>query len=236
MRAGTGDCTIYIISSREALSLEPLDTVGWLAGESDEFKDWAARVARWQSYQPGQFVYLAGDKSDGIYGLAAGGLEVTFPLLAEEPVVLYQAQVGFWIGDNAELSETPRTISLMASTKCRMLHLPHAAIRTFLAEQPHHWRSFYRLSTINVNLAVGLLAEALSLSVRARLCRRLLQLTESSTETEVTQDDLAKMLGVARSTLRPWFNELAALGAIKLGYRKLGILDRAVLSKYKDEQ
>ncbi len=201
-----------------------------------DFQRWAARSGRWRTYQPGQFVYFSGDAADGIYGLASGGLEVTFPLIAEEPVVLHRAQVGFWIGDNAELSDTPRTISLMAATECRMLHLPHDAIRSLLTDQPKYWQSFYRLATINTSTAVGLLAEALSLTIRARMCRRLLQLTESSLDITVTQEDLSKMLGVYRSTLRPVLNKLARSGAIKLGYRRISVVDRDVLASFKDEQ
>lgn len=181
-------------------------------------------------------MYFSGDAADGIYGLASGGLEVTFPLIAEEPVVLHRAQVGFWIGDNAELSDTPRTISLMAATECRMLHLPHQAIRSLLAEHPKYWQSFYRLATINTGIAVGLLAEVLSLTLRARMCRRLLQLTEPSMDVTVTQEDLSKMLGVYRSTVRPILNKLAKSGAIELGYRRIRVISRDILASFVDEQ
>jgi CRP-like cAMP-binding protein len=53
--------------------------------------------------------------------------------------------LGFWIGDNGELSDTPRTISLMAATECRMLHLPRDSIRKLLTNEPKYWQSFYRL-------------------------------------------------------------------------------------------
>jgi CRP-like cAMP-binding protein len=216
--------------------LGPLGSFGWLASESADFQRWAARAGKWRVYQPGQFVYFSGDAADGIYGLASGGLEVTFPLIAEEPVVLHRAQVGFWIGDNAELSDTPRTISLMAATESRMLHLPHKDIRSLLDNQPKYWQSFYRLATINTNIAVGLLAEALSLTLRARVCRRLLQLTDPSKDITVTQENLSKMLGVYRSTLRPILNHLADVEAIRLGYRKISVMDREALLKFKDEQ
>jgi CRP/FNR family cyclic AMP-dependent transcriptional regulator len=201
-----------------------------------DFREWVARVARWQSYRAGQFIYMAGDHADGLYGLASGGLEITFPLIADEPVVVYRAEPGFWIGDNAELADTPRLVSLKAATASKILHIPHGAIHSMLKEKPEHWRAFYRLSSINVNRAIGLLAEALSLSVRARVCRRLLQLTENSEETDLTQDDLAKMVGVARSTLRPCLNDLAQQGAIEIGYRRLRVVNRGVLQTYKDEQ
>jgi CRP-like cAMP-binding protein len=83
---------------------------------------------------------------------------------------------------------------------------------------------------------VGLLAEALSLTLRARMCRRLLQLTDTSMDVTVTQEDLSKMLGVYRSTLRPILNKLAKSGAIELGYRRIRVIDRNILTSFKDEQ
>lgn len=195
-----------------------------------------AQAGRWKSYDAGQFVYMAGDAADGLYGLAAGTLEVTFPLIASEPVSLYRAAAGFWIGDSAEFADIPRLVSLMAATECRLLHLPSGAVHALLARQPEHWRSFYRLSHVNVALAINLLAESLSLSVRARVCRRLLSLTAASEETAITQEQLAKTLGLARSTVRNQIADLEARGALETGYGKTKVLNRPLLESYRDEQ
>jgi len=216
--------------------IAPLDRTGWLASQTDDFRRWVASAAVWRTYAPGQFIYQAGDLSNGLYGLAEGGLEITFPLIAQEPVVVYRAEVGVWIGDNAELAELPRMVSLMAATECRILQLPSRAIRALLAEQPEHWRAFYRLSATNVNLLAVLLAEALALTVRARVCRRLLQLSKESSDVEITQDDLARMLGVARATMRRTLADLADVGGIELRYRKVRVRNPAVLIEHQDEQ
>lgn len=228
--------TIRANRTNQRLDLAPLDRVGWLAGQPEEFRDWVARCGRWREYAAGQFVYHAGDPADGLYGLAAGGIEVSFPLLAEEPVTLYRAEVGFWIGDNAELSETPRVVSLRAVSRSRLLHLSTAAIRALLTERPQHWREFYRLSARNVSLAVTLLGEALALTPRARICRRLLELAEHTLEANITQEDLGRVVGAPRTSLRRCLADLAERGAIELRYRRVRILDAAVLASFKDEQ
>jgi CRP-like cAMP-binding protein len=220
----------------QALNLAPLDEIGWLAEQPDDFKSWAASVAQWRDFRAGQLIYLAGDPSDGLYGLASGAVELTFPLVAEEPTSIYRGEIGFWAGDSAELSEEPRLVTLSASTDCRMLHIPHVVIRHHLEEHPHHWTCFYRLSHTNVATAVTLLAECLALSVRARVCRRLLKLTEASAETKLTHDQLAKFLGLARTTVSEELAKLSASGAVDTGYGKLRVLDRSILLKYKDEQ
>jgi CRP-like cAMP-binding protein len=221
---------------RKNQGLEPLHHVGWLSTQPADFQQWAEQVGRWKTFEKGQFVYHCGDPPDGIYGLASGGLQITFPLVAEEPVVLYRAEPGFWIGDAAELSDEPRFVTLMAASPSRLFHISSTAIKILLANSPEHWRSFYRLSRMNVQLAVTLLAEVLSLTVRARACRRLLALSEGDRDASVTQEELAKLLGVTRPTLRRCLTELEALKAIQTQYRKIHIIDRDVLAKFKDEQ
>jgi CRP-like cAMP-binding protein len=217
-------------------NIAPLDQVGWLAGQSKDFRDWAAEVGRWRRYGAGQFVYQAGDVADGLYGLAAGSLEITFPLVAEEPVSIYRAEIGFWIGDAAELAAIARMVSLMAASESKLLHLPSHAIQQLLSGQPEHWRAFYRLGALNSRTAIMLLSEALSLTVRARVSRRLLQLAERSHEASITQDDLAKLVGVTRGTLRRCLDDLAARGAIEMRYRRLRVLDSNILAAFQDEQ
>lgn len=217
-------------------NIAPLDQVGWLASQSKDFQDWAAEVGRWRRFGAGQFVYQAGDTADGLYGLAAGSIAITFPLVAEEPVSIYRAEVGFWVGDAAELAEIPRMVSLMAATESKLLHLPSHAIQQLLSDHPAHWRAFYRLAALNSLTAIELLSEALSLTVRARVSRRLLQLAERSQEAPITQDDLAKLVGVTRGTLRRCLDDLAARGAIEMRYRRLRVLDSNILAAFRDEQ
>lgn len=230
----TGDCVISDISAKN--SLGRLSQAGWLSEQPDEFREWAARVARSRSFKSGQYLYMAGDAPDGLYGLKSGSVEIEFPLIADAPVSLLRKNEGFWIGDSALLSKTERIISIVAVQDCDFAYLPGAAIKHLLTEDPKHWHSFYDLSARNTLLAVKLLAESLSLTVRARVCRTLLSLSENRVEAQITQEALAKTLGIARPTLRRCLVDLTALGAIKAGYRKIRLLDKDLLKGFEDEQ
>jgi CRP-like cAMP-binding protein len=219
-----------------SVRLAPLDAVGWLSTEPESFRRWVAESGVWRIFKPGQFIYLAGEESDGLYGLAEGTIELTFPLVAGEPVGLHLAQKGFWIGDNASLAGCPRLVSMAALSECRMLHLPHRAIMALLREKPHFWQSFYHLASINMTTALNLLGEALSLSVRARVCRRLLDLSSAEPDIHASQEQLSKSLGIARSAISVVLRGLVEENAIKSGYREIRILDRALLEQYRDEQ
>lgn len=232
----TGDCLIRLTWTQRALDISPLDGIGWLADQSEELSNWASSVGRWRRADAGQFLYQAGDVPDGLYGLAEGALELSFPLVAEEPVVLHRADVGFWIGDAAVLSRRPRLISIVTATPARVLHISATEVDRLLASHPQFWPAFYDLNTRNVETALTLLSESLALTVKARVCRRLLALAERDRDVQITQDALAKLLGVTRSTVRRSIAELAVEGGVETGYGTLRVTDLAVLRRHKDEQ
>jgi CRP-like cAMP-binding protein len=217
-----------------ASKIAPLDRVGWLAKEAEELRGWVAEAGHWRVFETGQLIYSSGEPSDGVYGLGSGSLELTFPLVPDEPVSLHLAEVGFWIGDAAELAGNPRMVGASAASRCRLLHLSSRSIQKLLTAKPEYWPAFYRLSGINFHTLVRQYAEVLSLTLRARVCRHLLRLAPPVVE--VTQDELARLVGVARGTLRRCLAELASLGAIEIQYRKLRVLDPAILARFRNEQ
>jgi CRP-like cAMP-binding protein len=216
--------------------LAPLDREGWLADQPADLKAAMAAAGRWRRFETGQFLYHAGDPACGLYGLGEGALELTFPLVAEEPVTVYRAEIGFWIGDSAELSETPRLVSVAAAAESRVFHVPGAAMRRILADRPEHWRALYRLSARNVETAVRLLSEALALTVRARVARRLLALAGRDGDVSITQAELAKLVGVTRATLQRCLSSLEAEGALERGYGAVRVRDASRLAQFSNEQ
>lgn len=211
--------------------LAPLDERGWLAAQPPDFRDWAARAGRWRRYRARQVLYDAGEPADGVYGLAEGALEITLPLVADEPVTIHRAEPGFWIGEAALLAEEERLVSLSAAVASRVFHLPGAAVREAVARQPRYWQAFYHLSYLNSSLAITLLAEALALSPRARLARIILRQAAGDGRVEASQQELARLIGMTRSTLQRSVTELAEAGAIATGYRGLTVIDHAVLDR-----
>lgn len=219
-----------------ATKIAPLDKLGWLSEQPQDFVDWVARSGSWRTFSAGQFLYHAGEPSDGLYGLGSGALEITFPLIADEPIAVYRAEIGFWVGDTAELAEKPRIVSMAAATNSSVFHLPSRAINSLLRANPEHWRSFYALTSRNFVLAMTILSETLALTVRARVCRRLLEWGIQSADIEITQNEFAKALGVARGTLSRCLTDLEAQGAIELHYRGVRLLDPDLLATYVNEQ
>lgn len=216
-------------------TIYPLNRRGWLAIQPAEFRAWMADNGRWHQYAAGQVLYDADDEPDAVYGLGEGALEITLPLVGDEPVVVHRAEPGFWIGESALLARTRRGISVAAATEARVFRVPSGAVRRLVAAQPDAWAAFYQLSHINSMRAVTLLAEVLALTPRARLAGMVLRLADEDARVEVRQDDLARLLGMTRSSLQRALASLVEAGAVAPGYGHLDIFDRDRLAEITHE-
>jgi CRP-like cAMP-binding protein len=212
-----------------------LAKTGWLARQNADFQTLIARLGRWREYRAGEILYLAGDEAESMVGIGHGIIEVTFPLVSDEPVVIHRAEPGFWTGEMCVIPGQTRMISLAAATDVRVFSVPAASIQRMLSEEPRHWGPFYDLSLSSSRIAVTLLAEALSLSPRARVARILLRLASPDGAVPGSQEDLGRLLGMTRSSVRRALASLIEIGAVESGYGRLSVRDRAGLERLTHE-
>jgi CRP-like cAMP-binding protein len=217
------------LSGSAATRLGVLAEIGWLSRQPKDFQSLIARLGRWRKLEARETVYLAGEEPEGLFGLAEGILEMTFPLISEEPVVVHRAEPGFWIGDTAILTDQKRLVTVSAATCARVFVIPASSIRRIVKEEPRHWRSFYDLCVTNQVTTLVLLAEAVSLSPRARIARILLRLARPDGSVPGSQEELGRLLGMTRSSVRRALSSLIEMGAVASGYGVLSIRDRTIL-------
>jgi CRP-like cAMP-binding protein len=217
------------LSGSAATRLGVLAEIGWLSRQPKDFQSLIARLGRWRKLEARETVYLAGEEPEGLFGLAEGILEMTFPLISEEPVVVHRAEPGFWIGDTAILTDQKRLVTVSAATCARVFVIPASSIRRIVKEEPRHWRSFYDLCVTNQVTTLVLLAEAVSLSPRARIARILLRLALPDGSVPGSQEDLGRLLGMTRSSVRRALSSLIEIGAVASGYGAISIRDRTLL-------
>ncbi len=214
-----------------AIDLAPLDRIGWLAEQPEDFRAWVASAGSWRTLESGRLLYDAGDDPEGLHGLAEGSLDITFPLVIDEPVSLHRAESGFWLGDLALLAGAPRLVSVRVRRRARILSVPASRMIAHLQAHPEHWRCFYALTYRNMAMALSLLSEALVLTPTARVARRLLLLADADGTVTLTQEELAGLVGVTRATVRRALQLMIEEGAVTTGYGALRIADRAAVQR-----
>lgn len=208
---------------------------GWLSDQQGEFQEWIMASAIWKQVTPDGVVYLAGDEPDGLYGLAAGAVDISVPIMGSEPVSVSRGEPGFWIGEAAILAGTRRAVSVSAIRPSTLVFVPRNKLVARLRQRPEWWEPFYELSQTNTTLAINLLAEVLALSPRARIARLLLRVADDSGVINGRKEDLGRLIGLPRSSFNRELKHFFAEGIIESGYTSIKILRRDALEALKDD-
>lgn len=194
---------------------------------------------REQRYRVGQTLLREGEAPsfvavilDGTVKIAAIGADGADSLLA-------MRGPGSIIGEFAAIDRTVRSATVTAIRPVRALLVPCAAFESFLSEQPAAALALLRLVVARLRDSDRLRVEFGTLEVQARLARRLLELASDHGEldgggaamvVDVTQDDLAGIVGASRQSIARALRELREAGIIATGRRNITIVDLDALT------
>lgn len=221
----------FTINGLTPARLEPFGNSGWIAAVDPEFRDWLACNGRWRRYGEGEVIHAAGDAPEGLFGLGRGAFETALPVGGDEPVTVFRSGPGVWIGEACVLGEDTWQATICAALDSAVFHVPVAALRRHLSDVPAHWAALLRLSQINAAFAVALLGETLGLRPRARVARTLLRLADDAGRVKARQEELARLIGMTRSSLQRALRGMTETGVLSRGYGTIAIADRAGLAR-----
>ena len=145
-----------------------------------------------------------------------------------------------WLGEIALFDGAERTHDAQAATACTVLHVPQAPLQAWLAAHPEHWQVLALLLTDKLRVCLMALEEHTLLPAPQRLARRLVRMAEGfdqwqpdgqgrqrwRRELDVSQEQLARMLGLSRQTTNQILQELQQAGCLQLRRGKMEVLDR----------
>lgn len=205
---------------------------GWLSRMPESFQRDVLDRCRLQRFKAGEFVYVIGDPPGGMFGLVAGGLSISVAPRQRGPYFAHSARPGSWFGEAAALTGQPRRVGLMATRATRLLHLPLHAIHEIVGKDPAAWRLFALVTIEHLDAAIGAYDDLMirdhakrCIAVLLRLGGRRAPSPESSpVEIDFTQEDIATIANVARTTVVAVLRDLEALGYVTKSYRRIRIV------------
>lgn len=213
---------------------EVLAASGWLAETPAQFRDALLERCVLRRYARGEVVYRAGDAAGGLYGLVAGGVGVVLAPEHSAPYIGTFARPGFWIGEASVLTRAPRLIGIEALRESRLAHLPLAQWDALVTADPEAWRWFAHLVARNERLALAVADALMTRDSGQRLAAILMILSthgalaspDGAVEIEASQDELARMANLSRSSTGRLLQALEAAGVIGIAYRQIRVIDR----------
>jgi CRP-like cAMP-binding protein len=188
----------------------------------------------------GEILYLQGEPTtrvrDGMWGVASGAIRLSVMHENGNEAILTIVEPGNWFGETALLEDLPRAATATAQEDTELLAVSAERFETLMRDAGFAY-AIARLEAQRLRAALGLVADMALHGTRARVARRLLMLargdltnaSNARSTIVASQDHIAMMLGVGRTTLNTELRALARAGAIALRYGQIEVLDFELL-------
>lgn len=207
----------------------------WFASCSHELQQALLQHASVVSLQPGDRLFGRADLDEGLCCVLSGALRLgSFNPQDESHVLTVYVEPYQWVGEISMIDGLARSQEAVADVESQVLVVSRAGMERWLEQHPAHWRELARLACLKVRLMVLMLEDNATLPLEQRVARRLVMTSTNFGMTHplafrrhvrLSQEYLARMLGVSRQTVNRALKGLSERGIIQVHYADIELLD-----------
>jgi CRP-like cAMP-binding protein len=211
---------------------------GWFSRAPKPFRDAVLDRCLWCPVQANETLYWAADKSDDLFCCAMGTVALYSRFGTGENPLIHLARPGYWFGAASFISGESRRVSAVARGDAVIARVPARAMTQLLDARPEWWSQLAACALEYADLSVIATIDALIPDHDMRCAATLLRLAglrparvalDGQADVPVTQDELALLLRVSRSTLVQVLRRLNDRGLVEMRYGSLRLLDLQAL-------
>ncbi|MHB8189587.1 MAG: Crp/Fnr family transcriptional regulator [Ferrimicrobium sp.] len=191
----------------------------------------ALRSAKCTGRRPGEYIFREGEAADACFFIINGKVGITSHDPFGKPCMVTIKYPLELFGDLSYFDTAPRTFSAKTITPAKLLEIPYQALRSLLVAHPALLWSFLEDFARRVRSHDVMLVDALTLDLLPRLARRLLDLSEGASvfTVDLTQEELASLVGASRERTNKSLAKLVQLGALSIARRHYEICNQDIL-------
>lgn len=232
-----------MLKTEIAACTEVLAQHGWLSTTPAAFTDAILAHCRWRQVEAGAAIQHAGEIGGAIIGLARGTISITTSLGAPDSPVLHIGHPGQWFGFVPLFSAIARPNSIVARSDAVLASLSQSELERLLSNHPDWWRHVGALGIHYGNIAINTAADLMIRDSKRRCAASLLRMADcrfvdrggqSTIEAPLSQDELAALSNLSRTSISTILHGLVTDGLITLGYRSVTLHDTARLRTLVD--
>ena len=220
-----------------------LQTNRWFSQLPAALSQTLLSLATVRSLHHGEALFLRDGPACGLYALVAGAIQISGqrgPRNEAREALLVVLRPTQWFGEISLFDNATRTHHAHATEASTVLHIPHDTLLHWLDKHPEHWRSLAMLMAEKLRMAFISMEEQVLLPAPLRLIHRLLDMAEGYSQPTpahggtrrvltITQDELARMVGVSRQTANQILNQLQTQRMVRIQRGGLEIVDLPAL-------
>lgn len=183
-----------------------------------------ARLCQTRRVPAGQTLFVKGDPGDALYGVRRGQIRIETGTATGERLTIDVFGPGDLFGEIAVLDGRPRTADAVAAEDAELFVLPRAEFLSHLEHEPHLAIRLIELLCGRLRATNERTEEMMFLPLQTRLARRLSTLAEDfGSELQITQDELAGLVGVTRESVNRQLRAWRETGIVKLGRGRIWV-------------
>lgn len=189
------------------------------------------RAGRRCRFHAGVVIQQQGDSSEGFWLIESGNVSVC-RFGPEGGITIFAVLgPGDLFGELAHFTGVKRQVDVVAETDVAMVRVDTAAINSLLSMEPAFARWLLKSLAHQLRTALDRIDRHRTLSAEDRVKRLLKDMVaRDGPELHTTQEALANYIGVSRVCMGTILNRLSRAGVIRLGYRKIYLLNPDALT------
>ena len=182
----------------------------------------------------GDVLFHEGDSEDRLYIVVSGKIKLGRSGSAGRENLLAVLGPGQMFGELSVFDPGPRSTTATAVTACEIRTLEHDELMGWLADRPEVAQGLLGQMAARLRRANDVVADLVFSDVPGRVAKQLLELAKRFGDQgedgvhvhhDLTQEELAQLVGASRETVNKALADFAARGWIRLEPRSVTILD-----------
>jgi CRP-like cAMP-binding protein len=204
----------------------------WLGDLPSDTRTALMAVARPRRYAAGAIVYCSGDLPDGVFLIQEGTASLHLGRRSGEQLLLRIARPGEVLGEIVGIDGARAPVFATARSPLLVTAFPRAEFHRLMQAHPPLRDALVRALSVHLRAALKLLEERALLPLPERLRARLVRLARETDATaagrapvaiDITQAELAQMLGASRQATSKALAGLVAAGDVALRFRTVEV-------------
>jgi len=196
-------------------------------------------ASRTRGFRRGDIVFAEGESGDALYVVVEGKVKIFRTSPDGRENMLAVLGPGEMFGELSLFDPGPRTATVAAITDCELASLAHEALRPWLAGRPELGVQLLQALAQRLRRTNEAMADLVFSDVPGRVAKTLLDLGDRfgtpvpegiRVTHDLTQEELAQLVGASRETVNKALSEFASRGWIRLDGRAVLLIDQERLA------
>jgi CRP/FNR family transcriptional regulator, cyclic AMP receptor protein len=187
--------------------------------------------------EAGHVIFHREGPGDGLYGVLSGRVAFTIESAEGKDLILNILGSGEFFGEIALLDGKGRTAAAIARDECELLFIGRTEFLDFAAQRPEMMLHIIGLLCARLRRATDYIENSAFLDLAARLAKQMIELLNDGAGRHdaatllVSQEELARMLGVSRERVSRQLAAWSSSGIIDQGRGRLVVRDQRHLER-----